>query len=103
MLQHRLNLICSALMVCNQNRSLTLAQPIVVRLSGNDYDLLEIHGLQVSPKKELFVMTLQDNGHGAPVEQWDELKATDDRSIRMINAIHKRVFETYKLTEEQVA
>jgi hypothetical protein len=103
MLEHRLNLICAALMVCNQNRSLSLTQPIVVRLSGNDYDLLEIHGLQVSPKKELFVMTLQGNGHGGPVEQWDKLEATDDRSLRMINAIHKRVFETYKIKEEELA
>lgn len=87
-LQHKLLSLAIALQVSNQDRPWYLPEPITVRLSEMDNDIFEIHGIQVSPSKQVFVM---DGG-----EQWHEVSASDMRGDKMIDAIHKRVFSTFK-------
>src|SRR5438128_2472523 len=95
-MKHKLLVTAIALKVANQTRQMHLADPITVRLSDMDFDVVHIHGLQVSDKDQLFVMTLEDNGHGQPAETWSELTIGDARSEKMIDAIHSRVMKTYQ-------
>jgi hypothetical protein len=93
-MKHKLLLITSALMVSAQNRPVYLPTPITVRLSDNDFDVIEIHALQVSPKRELAVMYYK--GTVQPVETWDLLKEDQDNAEKMIDAVYDRVMKMFK-------
>lgn len=87
-IEHKLLSTAIALQVTNQDRPWYLPEPITVRLSEMDNDIFEIHGIQVSPNKQVYVM----DGRG----EWHEVKASDMRGDKMINAIHQKVFATFK-------
>jgi serine/threonine protein phosphatase PrpC len=88
MKHQQLRLITAALLVQNGNKPWIIPTPITVRLSDNDFDVFEIHGLSVSPKRQLFVMGSDG--------QWNELEATDTRAEKMIDAIHDRIQKAFK-------
>jgi hypothetical protein len=87
-MKQKLNLITAALMVQNGNKPWIIPTPITVRLSDADFDVFEIHGLCVSPKKQVFIMGLDG--------LWNELAVTDMRGEKMIDAIHDRITGMFK-------
>lgn len=93
-MKHKLLLITSAIMVSAQNKVLYLPTPITVRLSDLDFDIVEIHALQVSPKRELSIMIY--TGNVEPVERWELLTAEDHNAEKMINAVYDRVMKMFK-------
>jgi hypothetical protein len=72
------------------NGTLLFNEPVTVRVSDNAFPL-EIYGLGVSPKKELHIMTLRDDGRGKPMEWWDKMEPTDANIDKLLPAINKRV------------
>jgi hypothetical protein len=94
-MKQQLNLITAALLVQNQNNNWFLPQPITVRLSEQDYHIFEIHGLCVSPKRELYVMDSAGT--------WNKLEETDVKADKMIAAIHARIMKVFKTAKEAVA
>jgi hypothetical protein len=94
-MNHKLQSLLTALLVANANQQWVLPQPITVRLSDNDFDVLEIQGLQVSAKHELYIMVFAD-GHGYDVEQWQRLDEMYEDHDKIIDAINERVMRVYK-------
>lgn len=90
-MKQKLQLITAALQVQNQNKNWFLPEPITVRLSEQDFHIFEIHGLCVSPKRQLFVM----GGDGL----WNELEMTDINAEKMVDAIHERIMKVFKTGE----
>lgn len=87
-MKQQLQLITAALLVQCGNNPWIIPSPITVRLSDADFDIFEIHGLCVSPKRQLFVMGSDG--------QWDELETSDYRAEKMITAIHDRIMKVFK-------
>jgi hypothetical protein len=56
---------------------------------------LEIWGLQISPKRELFLKTIDSIG-GRPETFWNKLEETDRNAEMVISSIYQRVMSTYK-------
>jgi hypothetical protein len=88
MKHQQFQLITAALLVQSGNKPWIIPTPITVRLSDADFDIFEIHGLCVSPKRQLFVMGSDG--------QWNELSPTDMRGEKMIEAIHDRIKKAFK-------
>jgi hypothetical protein len=78
------------LLVANANQKWVLPNPVTVRLSDADYDVLEIQGVQVNEKMELFVMVFSD-GHGYDVEQWCRLEDLCDNTELVIDKLYEYV------------
>ena len=95
MIANQHDMIILALLVANQHKKWLLPDPITVRLSNADYDIIEIHGLWVSQTKELLIMSYVDD-HGHQIEDWDKLGLSDERSQKIITAIHDRLLMIYK-------
>lgn len=91
----QLKTIVAALLVANQNSEWSLSTPITVRVSPHHHPL-EIWGLQVSEKRQLFLKTIDSIG-GHPETFWNELKETDLNADKVIVSIYQRVMATYKM------
>lgn len=99
-MKHKLNLIIAALLTANGNKEWMLPEPITVRI--NDFSApLEIHGLQVSTKRELAVMTVDMIGTH-PETFWNKIEVMDTNAAKIIDAIEQRVMKVFK-TKEVVA
>lgn len=83
--------VIAALLTANGNKLWMLPTPITVRLSDADFDIFEIHGICISPKKEIHLM--DSRGH------WEDLKESQTNADKMIDAIHKRVMMVFKTAE----
>jgi hypothetical protein len=87
-MKRKLQMIVTALLVANGNKNWFLNEPITVRLSEMDFDLFQVYGLCVSPKNDLYVMD--------EAGEWNKVELEDMRADKMIDAIHQRVFKTFK-------
>jgi hypothetical protein len=74
----------------NAYQKWVLPNPVTVRLSDADFDVLEIQGVQVNEKLELFVMVFSD-GHGYDVEQWCRLEDLCNNTELVIDKLYEYV------------
>lgn len=102
-MKHQLQLITAALLVQNQNNPWRVADPITVRLSDNDFHIMYIYGLQVSPKRELYVMVMEETPIGRREyridENWIKVEESDVNAAKIISAIHERIMKVFKTAE----
>jgi hypothetical protein len=91
-----LKTLLTSLLVANANKKWILPNPITVRLSDQDFDVLEIQGLQVSEKMDLYVMVFSD-GHGYDVEQWSRLGELCEPELidKVVDRIYEVVLSVY--------
>jgi hypothetical protein len=87
-MKQQLQIIIAALLTANGNNNWFLPEPITVRLSMADYHIIEIHGLCVSPKRELYVMDSAGN--------WEPLEENQVNADKLIDAIFNRIQRTFK-------
>lgn len=74
--------------------TLNLSEPITVRTSPNTFPL-EIHGLCVSPKDQLFIMTVDSIGNFLE-PFWNPFSVEDKNADKVIDAIHQRLTSIFK-------
>jgi hypothetical protein len=87
-MKQKFELVIAALLTANGNRIWMLPTPITVRLSEQDFHIVEVHGICISPKREIHVM----DGRG----NWEGLKEGQTNADKMITAIHDRVMRVFK-------
>jgi hypothetical protein len=88
-MKNKLSNIITLLLVANGNKEWKFSEPITI---DHGFRKIEIFGLSVSPKNELFAMTVDSIG-GKPETYWHKVEVSDTGAEKIIDAIHVRVLK----------
>jgi len=95
-MKQKLALITSSLLVSCGTQHLYLGEPITVRLSTKDFDIIEIQALHITEEREVFIMNHTD-GYGYPQEVWQKLsELSEAQQEKIVDAIYNWIMKCFK-------